>query len=76
MSPQWVRQEDDWGCAIAVMAMVLGITYQSAWFLAHRIRYAMTQEPLFSKLSGTVEADETYVGGKSKNMHKSVFKMA
>lgn len=51
---------------------MLGITYKSAWFMAHRIRYAMTQEPLFSKLSGTVEVDETYVGGKAKNMHKSV----
>jgi len=50
----------------------LGITYKSAWFMCHRIRYAMTQEPLFSKLNGTVEVDETYVGGKSKNMHKSV----
>lgn len=50
----------------------LGITYKSARFMAHRIRYAMTQEPLFSKLQGTVEVDETYVGGKSKNMHKSV----
>lgn len=49
---------------------MLGITYKSAWFMAHRIRYAMTQEPLFSKLSGTVEVDETYVGGKSRNMHK------
>jgi transposase-like protein len=49
----------------------LGITYKSAWFMAHRIRYAMTQEPLFSKLNGTVEVDETYVGGKAKNMHKS-----
>ena len=39
--------------------------------MAHRIRYAMTQEPLFSKLNGTVEVDETYVGGKAKNMHKS-----
>jgi len=43
---------------------MLGVTYKSAWFMAHRIRYAMTQEPLSSKLSGVVEVDETYVGGK------------
>jgi transposase-like protein len=39
-------------------------SYQTAWFMAHRIRYAMTREPLKSLLSGTVEADETYIGGK------------
>ena len=43
---------------------MLGITYKSAWFMAHRIRYSMTQEPLSSKLSGIVEVDETYIGGK------------
>jgi transposase-like protein len=43
---------------------MLGITYKSAWFMAHRIRYAMTQEPLSSKLSGVVEMDETFIGGK------------
>jgi transposase-like protein len=43
---------------------MLGVTYKTAWFMCHRIRYAMTQEPLRSKLSGTVEVDETYVGGK------------
>src|ERR1700676_5248158 len=43
---------------------MLGVTYKSAWFMAHRIRYAMTQEPLSSKLTGIVEIDETYVGGK------------
>jgi len=43
---------------------MLGITYKSAWFMAHRIRYAMTQEPLSSKLTGVVEIDETYIGGK------------
>jgi transposase-like protein len=43
---------------------MLGVTYKSAWFMAHRIRYAMTQEPLSSKLSGVVEIDETYVGGR------------
>ena len=46
---------------------MLGVTYKSAWFMAHRIRYSMTQEPLSSKLSGTVEIDETYIGGKEKN---------
>lgn len=43
----------------------LDITYKSAWFLAHRIRYAMAREPLASKLEGIVEADETYIGGKA-----------
>jgi len=40
--------------------------YKSAWFMAHRIRYAMTQEPLASKLSGVIELDETYIGGRRK----------
>lgn len=43
---------------------MLGVTYKSAWFMAHRIRYAMSQEPLASQLNGVVEADETYIGGK------------
>jgi transposase-like protein len=43
---------------------MLGVTYKSAWFMAHRIRYAMSQPPLSSKLSGIVEIDETYIGGK------------
>jgi transposase-like protein len=46
---------------------MLGVTYKSAWFMAHRIRYAMTQPPLVDKLAGIVEADETYVGGKARN---------
>lgn len=45
---------------------MLGITYKSSWFMAHRIRYAMTQPPLVDKLKGTVEVDETYVGGKPR----------
>jgi transposase-like protein len=53
---------------------MLVVTYKSAWFMMHRIRYAMQQEPLASKLSGIVEVDETYVGGKAKNMHASVRK--
>jgi transposase-like protein len=45
----------------------LGIgSYRSAWHMAHRIRHAMSQEPLAGLLSGTVEVDETYVGGKPR----------
>jgi transposase-like protein len=59
------------GMSALQLSRMLGITYKSAWFMAHRVRYAMTQEPLFSKLTGTVEVDETYVGGKARNMHKA-----
>lgn len=45
---------------------MLGITYKSAWFMCHRIRYALTQKSLFPKMTGTVEVDETYVGGKKR----------
>jgi transposase-like protein len=40
---------------------MLGITYRAAWFVGHRLRHAMSQEPM--SLTGIVEADETYVGG-------------
>lgn len=48
----------------------LGVTQKTAWFMLHRIRLAM-QTQSFEMLSGTVEADETYIGGKRANMHKS-----
>lgn len=54
----------------------LGLSYQSAWFLCHRVRFAMTQEPLASLLGtgpdAIVEIDETFVGGKvANNMHRN-----
>jgi transposase-like protein len=50
---------------------MLKMTYRSAWFMAHRIRYMMAQEPLSGllKLEGVIEIDETYVGGKMRNPH-------
>jgi len=47
----------------------LGITQKSAWFLLHRIRLALQQGTFEKKLGGEVEADETFIGGKARNMH-------
>lgn len=49
----------------------LGITQKSAWFMQHRIRFALHQGSFEKQMmSGTVEADETFIGGKARNMHK------
>lgn len=48
----------------------IGITQKSAWFMDHRIRLALKSSGL-DKLSGHVEADETFIGGKARNMHAS-----
>lgn len=48
----------------------LGVTQKSAWFMLHRIRLAM-QNGSIEKLSGHVEVDETFIGGKARNMHRA-----
>jgi transposase-like protein len=50
------------------LARALSVTQKTAWFMFHRIRLAMEAQS-FEKLSGTVEVDETYVGGDAVNMH-------
>jgi transposase-like protein len=46
----------------------IGITQKSAWFMDHRIRFALGMGP-GAKLSGEVEVDESFIGGKARNMH-------
>jgi transposase-like protein len=58
------------GMSANQMKRTLGISYKTAWYLCHRIRHAM-QEIDRPMLDGTVEIDETFVGGKAKNMHAS-----
>ena len=48
----------------------IGITQKSAWFLDHRIRFALGLGTT-NKFSGQIEADETFIGGKARNMHKA-----
>lgn len=56
------------GISSCEVARDLGVTQKSAWFMMHRLRLALTQGG-FGKLSGEVEADETFIGGKARNMH-------
>ena len=46
----------------------IGVTQKTAWFMDHRIRHALTMGTI-NKLSGQIEADETFIGGKARNMH-------
>src|SRR6266699_646070 len=46
----------------------LGVTQKTGWFMLHRIRLAMQNESV-EQFSGRVEADETFIGGKARNMH-------
>src|SRR5687767_7049031 len=61
----WLLCSSKKGMSSHQLHRMLGVTYKTAWFMTHRIRHAMTQ-PAFQRamLSGTVEVDETYVGGK------------
>ena len=71
---------DKWLCAMFLIANCkngvssyeiardLHITQKSAWFMLQRIRHAM-HTGTFNKLSGQIEADETFIGGKARNMH-------
>ena len=57
------------GMSSVQVAKHVGVTQKTAWFMAHRIREAHRQNK--GQLFGTIEADETFIGGLSKNMHKA-----
>lgn len=74
---------DKWLCAIWMIVnakngvssyeihRALGVTQKTAWFMSHRIRLALQRGSFQKKLSGHVEADETYIGGKARFMHST-----
>lgn len=57
------------GMSSVQVAKHVGVCQKTAWFMAHRIREAHQQNK--GQLFGTIEADETFIGGLSKNMHKA-----
>jgi transposase-like protein len=58
------------GISSCESARDLGVTQKTAWFMNHRLRYAL-KDGGFRLLSGEVEVDETFIGGKARNMHKA-----
>ena len=73
---------DKWLCALWMLTnckngvssyeihRTIGVTQKSAWFMLHRLRTLLHEDDT-EPLSGEIEMDETFVGGKAKNMHKS-----
>lgn len=64
----WLIANSKNGISSHELGRALGVTQKSTWFMLHRIRLAM-QSGTFSKLSGIVEVDETFIGGKARNMN-------
>ena len=66
----WLLTSHKKGIASTQLAKDISVTQKTAWFMLHRLRCAAKTKSFNRPLSGTVEADETYIGGKSKNMHQ------
>jgi|ERR1017187_2360591 transposase-like protein len=69
LTAMWLVASNRNGVSSWELHRALGVTQKTAWFLLHRVRLAMQDEKTGGKLSGTIESDETYVGGKAANMH-------
>lgn len=65
----WMIANAKNGVSSHEIARAIGVTQKTAWFMLQRIRLAMQGED-GGKLGGDVEVDETFIGGKARNMHK------
>src|SRR5580700_708271 len=64
----WLLSNCKNGISSCELARDLEVTQKTAWFMLHRIRLAL-QDESFGKLNGEVEMDESFIGGKARNMH-------
>ena len=65
----WLIVNSKNGVSSHQLGRSIGVTQKTAWFMNHRIRYAL-RVGSFNKLDGEVEVDETFIGGLARNMHK------
>jgi transposase-like protein len=70
LAAMWQVVNDRNGISSWEVSRAIGVSQKTAWFMDHRIRYALTIGSI-DKLTGEVEADETFIGGKARNMHIS-----
>jgi transposase-like protein len=71
LTAMWLVASNRNGISSRELHRSLGITQKTAWFLLHRVRLAMQDELTGGSLGGEVEVDETFIGGKARNMHKA-----
>ncbi len=67
----WMIANDKNGISSWEVHRALRVTQKTAWFMLQRIRLAM-QTGTFEKAAGKVEVDETFIGGKARNMHEHI----
>ena len=65
----WLTVNCKNGISSYELSRTLGVTQKTAWFMLQRIRLAM-QSGSFDKMKGRVEADETFIGAKARNIHR------
>jgi len=70
LAATWMIANCKNGISSYEIARDLGVTQKTSWFMLHRIREAM-QDKTATKLGGEVEVDESFIGGKARNMHKA-----
>ncbi|WP_206453254.1 IS1595 family transposase [Aurantimonas marina] len=65
----WLITSHKKGVASTTLARDIKVTQKTAWFMLHRLRVAARTKSFNAPLKGTVETDETFIGGKDKNKH-------
>lgn len=71
LTAMWMIANAKNGISSYEVSRSIGVSQKSAWHMMHRIRLAMQDGSFDKPMRGEVEVDETFVGGKARNMHKA-----